>query len=83
MKTVQEWWDEPKSDPAKLIEWLKNQYHGEATAADKIAKFILPQFDDSKQLFIIERIMEDEKKHASWIEVLLKSRGVEALGLIL
>lgn len=77
-RTVKEWWDDVKSDPAKTLNWLKNQYHGEATASEKIGKYILPQFSESKQLFIIERIMDDENKHAGWIKELLEKRGGEA-----
>ena len=29
MKTSQQWWDDTKSDTEKMINWLKNQYHGD------------------------------------------------------
>ena len=32
MKTSVQWWEEVSKDQSKLINWLKNQYHGELTA---------------------------------------------------
>ena len=76
-KTVQEWWDATKASEDKLINWLKNQYHGEAVAASRIEKFILNKIDDHYK-FLVARIMEDELKHASWIKALLLGKGIEA-----
>ncbi len=75
MKTSQEWWDQTKASPEKIINWLKNQYHGEAVAAERIRQFILPKME-GKYEFMVERIADDETRHASWIRDLLISRGV-------
>lgn len=75
MKTSQQWWDETKADQTKMINWLKNQYHGEAVASTRIRDFILPHFTD-KYAFMVERIADDEERHASWVGALLSSRGI-------
>ncbi len=75
MKTSQEWWDETKASPEKLENWLKNQYHGEAVAAERIRKFILPHME-GKYEFMVEKIASDEDRHATWIGKLLSDRGI-------
>jgi len=75
MRTSTEWWAETKADPEKIINWLKNQYHGEAVASERIRKFILPTMDGKYQ-FMVERIADDEEKHASWVGELLATRGI-------
>lgn len=75
MKTSQEWWDEVKTSNEKLVNWLKNQYHGEAVASERIRQYILPHFGD-KYAFMVERIADDEERHASWVGKLLSSRGI-------
>lgn len=75
MKTSQQWWDDTKSDTEKMINWLKNQYHGEAVASARIREFILPHFT-GKYEFMVERIADDEERHASWIAILLQNRGI-------
>ena len=75
MKTSQEWWDETKTSPEKMVHWLKNQYHGEAVASERIRKYILPHMD-GKYEFMVERIADDEEKHAQWIGELLEARGI-------
>ncbi len=75
MKTSQEWWDETKNSPEKMINWLKNQYHGEAVASERIRKFILPHME-GKYSFMVERIADDEERHAQWVGKLLEVRGI-------
>lgn len=77
MKTSKEWWDDTKKSDEKIVNWLKNQYHGEAVASERIRKFILPHFTD-KYAFMVERICDDEQRHSEWIAKLLQNRGVEA-----
>lgn len=75
MRTSQEWWNETKANPEKIVNWLKNQYHGEAVASERIKQYILPHFE-GKYHFLVERIASDEERHASWIGILLSARGV-------
>jgi len=75
MRTSQQWWDETKASPEKMTNWLKNQYHGEAVAAERIRKFILPTME-GKYGFMVERIADDEDRHAQWVGKLLESRGI-------
>ena len=77
MKTSQEWWDETKKSPEKLVNWLKNQYHGEAVASERIRQFILPNMEGKFQ-FMVEKIADDEDRHAQWIGRLLENRGITA-----
>ena len=80
MKTSKQWWDEVKVDQAKLIDWLKDQYHGEMMAAIRIQKLFL---DDSVKLtpsqrYTILRISKEEIIHARWVKELLANRGITA-----
>jgi rubrerythrin len=58
-----------------MINWLKNQYHGEAVASERIRKFILPHME-GKYAFMVERIADDEERHAQWVGKLLEVRGI-------
>lgn len=75
MKTSKEWWKDTKKSPEKIIHWLKNQYHGEAVASERIRKYILPHME-GKYAFMVERIADDEERHASWVGKLLLDRGI-------
>jgi rubrerythrin len=75
MRTSKEWWDETKASPEKMVNWLKNQYHGEAVAASRIRQYILPHME-GKYGFMVERIADDEERHAQWIGKLLSDRGI-------
>ncbi len=75
MRTSEEWWLETKKSDFKTTEWLKNQYHGEAVAAERIRKFILPHLEGKYQ-FMVERIADDEDRHSQWIGKLLLDRGI-------
>lgn len=85
MRTSLEWWNETKRDEKKLVEWLKKQYHGELTAAERIETYIASDriMADLKERKIfnpdvwkLQIIMEDERRHAGWIGNLLEARGV-------
>jgi rubrerythrin len=80
MKTSQQWWDEVKNDPIKTIGWLKDQYHGEATAATKIQElfFVPGNTLTNKQASILQRIIQEENTHAEWVKQLLVNRGITA-----
>jgi rubrerythrin len=77
METSEQWWDETKKSPEKLVNWLKNQYHGEAVASERIRQFILPNMEGKYQ-FMVERIADDEDRHAQWVKALLETRGITA-----
>lgn len=80
MKTPLEWWLGIKDNPELIINWLKNQYHGEATAASRIRNIITIHFEeDSLPHTLCERIANDEEKHATWIGSLLEARGIEPI----
>jgi len=75
MKTSEQWWDETKGSEQKIVNWLKNQYHCEAVAAERIRKYILPNLEGKFQ-FMVERIADDEVRHSEWVGKLLSDRGV-------
>ncbi len=75
MKTSQQWWIETKADPAKLNDWLRKQYHGERTAAERIEEMAmeaLPVYQPNLML-----IAAQERQHAEWVLDLLLSRGID------
>lgn len=82
LRTTKQWWQEISTDPLKLIDWLKNQFHGEYSAAVRIEKLIsrVPN-DDLRydwRVKILRGIRVDEVKHSIWVADLLESRGVIA-----
>ncbi len=77
MRTSKEWWDETKKDSEKLVHWLKNQYHGEVTAAGRIHE-MSHRFKDTKASTNLCLIAKQESDHATWIEKLLFDRNVKA-----
>lgn len=79
MKTTQQWWDEVSNDDEKMINWLKNQYHGEVTAARRINEYArrFAPLEISVEKHIAQ-IIKDEQTHAEWIRGLLLVRGIAA-----
>lgn len=77
MRTTQEWWDAVSNSPQKMVEWLKDQYYGEQTAAVRVRE-LLDQYPDitttEKQL--VTMIADDEAKHAQWVNDLLIARNI-------
>lgn len=66
------------------MDWLRKQYHGEVTAAQKMLDFILlygENAKNSKWVDTVNEIAEQEKMHAMWIGGLLIVRG-EKPGLL-
>ena len=78
MQTSAQWWNKTKSDPNKLIAWLKDQYHGEKTASKRIVElFVYSSLTVEKaDLKVVLRIAKEEEIHARWIGDLLLARGV-------
>lgn len=80
MQTSLQWWNKTKSNPDLLINWLKNQYHGERTAAVKIRELFLAEDINlsEKEEKLILQIAKEEDLHADWVAKLLQDRGVSA-----
>lgn len=78
MKTTQQWWNEVSADESLMVDWLKDQYHGEVTAEKRI-RDLLTQYElNDKVKRLIGKIADDEKQHAEWVKGLLESRGITA-----
>lgn len=75
-KTSLEWWNEVRKDSNKLIDWLKSQYHGEATAAKRIREFSDKFCQDPQHKKTLALIAHQEETHATWVGELLISRGM-------
>jgi rubrerythrin len=80
MRTSAEWWRDVGADPALLMDWLRKQYHGEATAAVRIREF-LSRFGNQARAprwsAVVEEIARQEETHAEWVGELLRARGEE------
>lgn len=76
MKTSIEWWNETKANDAELINWLRNQYHGEVTAAERIERYCTAKLsEDDKRRAILKMIAAQERQHSRWVGDLLKARN--------
>jgi rubrerythrin len=73
--TSNEWWAQTKASPERIVEWLRQQFHGEVTAADRIEKYCASAAPE-KWSKTLARIAADESRHAAWIGALLEARGV-------
>lgn len=71
-----QWWKSVKKDGEKLVEWLKNQYHGEVTAADRIERYCSSRAPEEWKETLAKIAMQ-ERMHAVWVGELLKRRGHE------
>eukprot|EP01122_Echinamoeba_exundans_P005856 TRINITY_DN16027_c0_g1_i1.p1 TRINITY_DN16027_c0_g1~~TRINITY_DN16027_c0_g1_i1.p1 ORF type:complete len:207 (+),score=40.03 TRINITY_DN16027_c0_g1_i1:28-648(+) len=77
--TSEQWWQRTKSDKERLMRWLRNQYHGEVMASERL-QGMLEQFSSSMtetQQKTVSIIAEQEKNHSEWVGALLKTRGEE------
>lgn len=68
------WWSKIKKDGKALVAWLRDQYHGEVTAADRIERYCASQAPEQWKS-VLETIATQEKMHAVWVGDLLKRRG--------
>jgi rubrerythrin len=83
MKTSQQWWTEIKASPEQLLVWLRKQFHGEVTAAERIRRYCINQLpDNDRRARVLEVIAAQEEMHASWIGDLLRNRGEEPQVLV-
>lgn len=74
-RTSQEWWNATRDNPEAFIKWLKDQYHGEITAAERMRSLILVHEAKSTWKDTVEEIASQEETHAEWVGGLLKARG--------
>jgi rubrerythrin len=79
MKTSAQWWQEVKSNPAKLNAWLQKQHWGESLAAQRVAMIKVKFELTPEQAANVDRVAADEAKHAKWIRELLTVRGLHPL----
>lgn len=76
-RTSQQWWNEIKADDAAFIGWLKDQFHGELTAYDRIKRFCVRYGSEHPNWTNTLRVIADQERiHASWIADLLTTRGI-------
>jgi rubrerythrin len=78
MKTSRQWWTEVKVSDDRLLAWLRKQFHGEVTAAERIDRYCIARLDqDDRRRRVLEVIASQERQHAAWIGDLLRARGEE------
>lgn len=78
--TSQEWWESVRNNQAKLMDWLRKQYHGEAMAETRMKEFLTQfgsQAKNPQWVKTVETIAEQERTHAQWVGELLRVRGEE------
>ena len=80
-RTSLQWWEQTLASPNALTEWLRDQYHGEATAAVRIRAFADEFCDNEGHKRTLDLIATQEGTHAEWIGELLISRGIEPVVL--
>lgn len=74
MKTVTTWINEVIGSPAKLNSWLSRQYVGEMLAAERIKELV--PLVDPRYKSVMNKIANDEAKHAKWVQNLLIRRNI-------
>lgn len=76
-RATEQWWAEVSTDPEKMIKWLKDQYHGELTAAGRI-RDVIRNYPEIRQeeAAALELIASQEIQHAIWVGALLDIRGI-------
>lgn len=72
-ETSKQWWEKVSSSEESLVAWLRRQFHGEVTAAERIEKYCLTTAPD-EWVKTLMMIANQERKHASWIFQLLANR---------
>jgi hypothetical protein len=72
-ETSKEWWDRIKNDPEAFKGWLSKQHAGEDAAAERISAINYKYTKEgSVARFLLNKITNDEIKHAVWIEQVIK-----------
>jgi rubrerythrin len=78
MRTSSQWWNEIKSNPEELKQWLIRQYVGEMAAVNLLSDVLIrfggdmaeTEWDD------VYKVMMQEAKHARWVKELLADRHI-------
>ncbi len=76
MKTTKKWLDDVLGNPKLMVDWLKKQYHGEVTAAERIRTFARQFTTTKRNERTLELIASQEELHAEWVAELLRARGI-------
>lgn len=82
MQTTEQWWNRVSNSEEEMVNWLKDQYHGEVTAEKRIRDLIEQYNLRHEKAVIIGKIADDEKQHAEWVKGLLEVRGIPAEVLV-
>ena len=75
-KASQAWWEDVKNDDKKLSAWLRRQYIGEVTAAERIKKLSDVFCSNDAIRTMLGLISSQEILHAEWVLELLNSRNI-------
>ena len=78
-RTSLEWWHSIRHCHEEVCAWLQKQAYGEEQAAKRIASLAQDTDLPFETRVVLDRISEDEAKHAAWIKHCLKRRGLLAL----
>lgn len=76
------WWLKVRADEALLLDWLRDQFHGEDTAAERIEQFRDTYALSGRWTHVLSTIAGQERLHASWVGDLLRARGEEPTRLV-
>ena len=76
MKTTKKWLEDVLSNQKLMVDWLKKQYHGEVTAAERIRAFARQFTTTKRNERTLELIASQEELHAEWVAGLLRARGI-------
>lgn len=77
-RTSVAWWSQVRRDPERLMMWLRKQYQGEVTAAERIERYCIARLADADDRRVVLRVIaEQERTHAAWVGELLRARGEE------
>jgi len=77
MKTTKEWWDKVSKSEDEMVNWLRDQYHGEITAAKRITDSKTNYNISKLEEKLIDSIAKDEYRHAKLVKQLLINRNIK------
>ncbi|MBL8681154.1 MAG: ferritin-like domain-containing protein [Myxococcales bacterium] len=72
------WWREIRDDAPRFARWLLDQLRGERTASERILALRDEHATSNPRAFrLLTVIAAQERDHASWVEGLLRARGID------
>lgn len=79
MKTTEQWWNEIKTNPTKLNNWLRRQCVGELAAVNLLSEILLRfgQQATVSEWKTVHKVMGQEAVHALWMREVMAGRGIE------